>query len=101
MTSKRMSEESSNTSLQCSPSFVADRIHIDFPMFELASSNFSKIVLQKLKSEQESRWNFDFSTMTPLSDGDWQWEKLLNLKTISPAGKYIGHVFVIWSNTLS
>jgi len=32
--------------------------------------------MQVLNTEQRTRWNFDFATMTPLADGDWEWEKV-------------------------
>jgi len=40
--------------------------------------------MQSLNMEQRSRWNFDFATMTPLTGGDWQWERVPN-PTVIPA----------------
>jgi len=32
--------------------------------------------LKTLYIDQQERWNFDFSTMTPLPGGEWKWEKV-------------------------
>lgn len=45
-------------------------------------SQWLDVEMQKLKLEQQGRWNFDFSSMTPLP-GDWKWERVNNSATSS------------------